>query len=102
VELDSATIVMMLTRNKATSEPLVVLMLDCVALLHKFQSHDISHIYREGNKAADFLAELGHHGRQGTTILQDPPRELQHILSGDKSGSFFPRFLFLSFLSFLF
>ena len=74
--MDSATLVSMLSKEKVTNEALVVLMLDCVSLLHKFHSLTIAHIYREGNKAADYLAEVGHHADKGTTIYRDPPREL--------------------------
>ncbi|CAN0918448.1 hypothetical protein LINGRAHAP2_LOCUS30868 [Linum grandiflorum] len=40
----------------------------------------LSHIYREANSAADYLANLGHSFTYGLHILDSPDRGLSHWL----------------------
>ena len=49
-------------------------------MLQQFPNYTLTHIYREGNKTVDHLAELGHHANKGTTILQDPAPEIHPFL----------------------
>lgn len=45
------------------------------------------HTLREGNKYADWLANLGQDANWGTTILDDPPDGLVSFLRSDAGGS---------------
>nr|BAF36312.1 hypothetical protein [Ipomoea trifida] len=59
---------------------------DCRALMRDFRSIKITHILREGNQSADFLANLGQNSDWGTTILDDPPEGLRELLVRDSHG----------------
>lgn len=59
---------------------------DCRALMRDFRSIKITHILREGNQSADFLANLGQNSDWGTTILDDPPEGLRQLLVRDSHG----------------
>nr|BAF36311.1 hypothetical protein [Ipomoea trifida] len=49
--------------------------------MRDFRSIKITHILREGNQSADFLANLGQNSDWGTTILDDPPEGLRELLN---------------------
>ncbi|KAL9228579.1 hypothetical protein vseg_004142 [Gypsophila vaccaria] len=51
----------------------------------------IDHTYREANRAADWLANLGVRSAPNTTIFGTPPAELRSILREDILGVSFPR-----------
>ena len=84
IEMDSATIVHVINNARCSTDALAILLLDCTTMLQQFSNYTLTHIYREGNKAADHLAELGHHTSKGTTILQDPP--LKFKFSSNKTS----------------
>jgi hypothetical protein len=41
------------------------------------------HVYREANKVADWLANLGCNLANGTTLFEYPPREVQSLVDDD-------------------
>lgn len=86
VEMDSISLVKLLNQGLSNNDSVSTLMLDCLALLQQFNNYSITHLYREGNRAADFLAKKGHTAIRGTTVIQETPAELQYILSWDKTG----------------
>lgn len=51
----------------------------------------VSHIYREGNRAADWLANLGASHASRLIILSNIPVELSRILEEDIRGVALPR-----------
>ncbi|KAJ1443236.1 Ribonuclease H-like superfamily [Sesbania bispinosa] len=59
--------------------------------LQRFQHFRISHSYREGNFAADFLARIGHSYQIGSHVVSEPPPSLSNILLGDSFGVSFVR-----------
>lgn len=92
VELDSASIVDLL--NSATPRPtgvLSTLMLECYHLVDSLPNLSFCHTLREGNRAADFLANLGHSSSLGVTVFDSPPTGISNILNGDRMGIAFPR-----------
>lgn len=68
-------------------------MRDFKAILKQIDGYTINHVYREGNRAAEYLAKMGHSAQHGTTILQHPPPGLQLILDGDTRGQFVLRYV---------
>ncbi|CAN0914226.1 Putative ribonuclease H protein At1g65750 [Linum grandiflorum] len=56
----------------------------------------ISHIYREANNAADYLANLGHSFSYGIHLFDTPDRGLSHWLHYDLIGVSTPRLVMIS------
>ena len=83
VDLDSTVLVSFfaesLTRDRAFSN----LMFRCLHLVSLFTSITFRHTFREGNQAADYLANLGH-GIAPGLLHQSPPKNLSPILLGDE------------------
>ena len=52
----------------------------------------ISHVLREANACADFLANAGAAGNTKLQILQEPPTGLLHLLREDFQGAMFLRY----------
>ncbi|XP_019150780.1 PREDICTED: uncharacterized protein LOC109147628 [Ipomoea nil] len=85
-ESDSMAVIQVL---QAEEGPLLVedsLILDCKTLLHSFNMFTLSHVLREGNQCADYLANLGQTSSWGTTILHDPPAGLFPLLMRDANS----------------
>lgn len=93
VEMDSEVIVNLLQERSKEQDALATLLIDCRSLLQYFDNVSVIHVYREENKAADLLAEMGHQAEHGTTILQEPPTALNYILDGDKRGPAATRYI---------
>lgn len=74
--MDSAAIVNMLQQENHPHEALSILMRGCHELSNKFRTFALKHVFREANRRADHLAELGHSAGKGTTILMEPPARL--------------------------
>lgn len=91
VELDSAVIVGLLAEQDAREGTLSTLLLECFAILRTFQHAAIRHTLREGNRAADFLANLGHLYDPGISIFDLQPQGISSILFSDQMGLVFPR-----------
>ena len=47
---------------------------------------DVKHVFREGNKCADFLASYAMQLQEGSHFLQDPPVGLEGVLHDDLVG----------------
>ncbi|CAN0911523.1 Putative ribonuclease H protein At1g65750, partial [Linum grandiflorum] len=56
----------------------------------------LSHVYREANNAADYLANLGHSLSYGLHRFDTPDRSLSHWLHYDLIGISLPRFVRIS------
>ncbi|KAK4270869.1 hypothetical protein QN277_019637 [Acacia crassicarpa] len=46
----------------------------------------ITHVYREGNQCADFLATFALNLEEGLHLLQEPPRAMHFLLHADAVG----------------
>nr|GMC60797.1 replication protein A 70 kDa DNA-binding subunit B-like [Ipomoea batatas] len=60
-----------------------VLIMDCLSLIRQLHDFKLTHTFREGNHCPDRLANMGHNGRWGTTLLALPPDEIKGILDHD-------------------
>ncbi|KAJ1384838.1 Ribonuclease H superfamily, partial [Sesbania bispinosa] len=56
-------------------------------------SFHLSHAYRESNRAADYLVEMGHSRPIGIHFYDSPPLSLRSIMLEDCRGVCFPRFV---------
>ena len=91
VELDSATLVSFFADTTTHNRSLSNLMIRCLHSVSSFASITFRHTLREGNQAADFLANLGHRMAPGLTIHQSPPNGIGPLLLADEMGIAFPR-----------
>ena len=60
---------------------------DVQQLLHSFSSSTIRHVYREANKAADWMANVGHLIESQFTIDDCTHSALNTILVNDRVGA---------------
>ncbi|KAK9291995.1 hypothetical protein L1049_019947 [Liquidambar formosana] len=93
VAIDSAVVVLLLKQNIDSCSPHGPIVAACQKLLRLDWECSISHTYREGNHAADFLANLSHDLPPGVSTFSSPPPGILPILCNDHRGVSFPRFV---------
>ncbi|KAK0586448.1 hypothetical protein LWI29_007016 [Acer saccharum] len=93
VESDSQSAVLLLTNPTPTHHPLFNIVEDCKMLVEKNWSCSIQHVFRESNRVADALANLGHSLNLGTTFFDVPPAQISACVNEDLSGSALARLL---------
>ncbi|KAL0006134.1 hypothetical protein SO802_013695 [Lithocarpus litseifolius] len=59
VELDARVVIDLINSNVDTVKPYSPLLYDCRCLLRRFPQAQVKHVYREGNRCADALANWG-------------------------------------------
>ena len=87
VELDAAIVVQFLTLGLPIQHPYSVLVHDALQLITEGWVSKVRHILREGNRCADFLANLAQSKPFGVTILSEPPSGLLQLLHDDLVAS---------------
>ncbi|XP_020080022.1 uncharacterized protein LOC109703712 [Ananas comosus] len=80
LETDSMLLANILTRKTEIPWKQRSIFTDCFSLLHLFCSFCISHIPREANQAADWLAHFGRYANCFTFWEDSHPLELQKLL----------------------
>lgn len=91
IETDSATSVSLITKGCSSSHPCASIILLINQFLHRDWTIQISHIYREANRAVDYLAKIGHDFSFGVYHFPAPPRESTSLLWEDLVEVYFPR-----------
>ncbi|GKV12501.1 hypothetical protein SLEP1_g23635 [Rubroshorea leprosula] len=84
--MDSSLAVQVIEGCKEQDSLAAVLVDDIRRLKGGFIAFSIQHTVREGNRAADFMAEIGHNLPTGTTIFDSPPPGLITFLEENTSG----------------
>ncbi|XP_031127598.1 uncharacterized protein LOC116029694 [Ipomoea triloba] len=87
VEMDSAAVVAILNGGLSGEATITSLIKDCLDLVKKLHRFRASHIEREGNKCADWLANHGQIIDWGTLTLHNAPIELNDLLNADAHGT---------------
>lgn len=64
----------------------------CQDLISQSWECRLTHMFREGNFSADWLANHGLSLPLGLTIIVDPPDDLKSLLRNDVMGATTPRF----------
>ncbi|GMY37202.1 RVT_3 domain-containing protein [Fagus crenata] len=59
---------------------------DINLILLELDNFHVTHVYREGNRAADKFAQIGHHMKNPGIWREDPPDELLAIMKEDAQG----------------
>lgn len=60
-------------------------------LIPEIKSCIVMHVFREGNRAADKFAQLGHHLKKPQIWRNDPPKQVLRIVNEDAEGKAFFR-----------
>ncbi|KAK9282646.1 hypothetical protein L1049_010865 [Liquidambar formosana] len=85
VKSDYEVAVKLILQGDPHFHPLGLLIMDCRSLMARPWKCRLTHILREGNSCADFLANLGHNN-SGSALLAHPPMGLGPLLLKDLEG----------------
>jgi len=92
VQLDSIVVVGTLTKKVSWCLEHTGLLHQCKALI---EGNDwevrVSHCYREANRVADRLANMGIRFDSGTVFYSSPPMKIKDILLADGGGTYWPQ-----------
>ena len=88
LESDSTVLVELLNRRNEAVVKDRNLLISCMNLVKKDWQLIISHVYREGNRSADWMANFSLKHEQGVSLHESPPTEVENILVDDASGVF--------------
>lgn len=91
VEVDSLSVTQMVTKQVVVPNVFHALVVAIQELLHRSWQITITHIYREGNSTADFMANMAHSFSYGLHLFSYPPEGIRSILLHDMFGTFQPR-----------
>ncbi|CAN0926336.1 Putative ribonuclease H protein At1g65750 [Linum grandiflorum] len=91
VQSDSMAAVSILSKGSQLDHQHAALVLQFTELCNRQWEVNLSHIYREANYAADYLANLGHSLTYGLHLFDSPDRGLSHWLHYDLIGISLPR-----------
>ncbi|CAN0873401.1 Putative ribonuclease H protein At1g65750 [Linum grandiflorum] len=93
VQSDSMTAISILAKDSELRHQHATLVIQLKELCSRQWKVTISHIYREANFAADYLANLGQSLPYGMHFFESPDRGLSHWLYYDLIGISLPRFV---------
>ncbi|GKV40954.1 hypothetical protein SLEP1_g48538 [Rubroshorea leprosula] len=91
VETDSKIATILIESADISLHSLGILISDCRSLLGCFADAQISHIYREANTAADFMAKLGTSSATNFVLYDGSPPGISSFLYHGCIGTVFPR-----------
>lgn len=86
VELDASVVVHLVTHGVPECHPSSVLVKDIITLIEEGWVREVRHIYIEGKRCADLLANLDQSMVLGTSVLEIPPLGLEDLMEQDRSG----------------
>jgi ribonuclease HI len=92
---DSQVLAQSLKERKNGSVPGCALMKKIIELLDGPWEVQITHVYREANRCADMLANMGSEGSSGINYFENPPTRVLQIVEDDARGVSFPRLISL-------
>jgi ribonuclease HI len=95
VQMDSEIIVNIINKHGQGSVSGWSIIKKIRSLLSLDWSVKICHIYREANRCADMLANMGCVHNHGTLSYHQPPTDLMQVLDDDIRGVSFPRLVAL-------
>ncbi|CAN0918178.1 Putative ribonuclease H protein At1g65750, partial [Linum grandiflorum] len=96
VQSDSMAAIAIFAKDSDLGHQHAALALQFKELCSRHWEVHLSHIYREANNAADYLANLGHSLLYGLHIFDSPYRGLSHWLHYDSIGVSLPRLVRIS------
>ena len=96
IELDASAIVDAVNHQSAANTIVSSIMDDCKFLMNQFPQATITHVYREANKSADWLASYGQKLDSDFVLWNGPPVDLIPVLEADSRGLFSSRHCIVS------
>ncbi|XP_073051225.1 uncharacterized protein [Primulina eburnea] len=84
--LDSAKVLQWLKKEEVPCSSVLNLLSTCFNILNREWEVRINHIYREQNRAADYLASEAKKYQRGYRDIWTPPKGLEDIIQDDKTG----------------
>ena len=93
VEVDSLCITQMISKQMVVPNAFSALLTAVRELLSRNWHTAITHIYREANSAADFMANMAHSAPLGLHVFPNPPMGIYSIISQDLFRVSKPRFV---------
>ncbi|CAN0872549.1 Putative ribonuclease H protein At1g65750 [Linum grandiflorum] len=96
VQSDSRAVIAIFSKDSELDHQHAALVLQFKELRSRQWEVQISHIYREANNAADYLANLGHSFSYGMHIFDLPDRGLSQWLHYDLIGVSTPKIVMVS------
>ncbi|CAN0898190.1 Putative ribonuclease H protein At1g65750 [Linum grandiflorum] len=96
VHSDSMAAITILAKDSGLDHQHAALVLQFKEICSRQWEVNLSHIYREVNNAADYLANLGHSLTYGMHLFDSPDRGMSHWLHYDLIGIFLPRLVRVS------
>ena len=93
VEVDSLGVTQMISKQVVVPNVFHALIIAIRDLLSRNWQISISHIYREANSAADFMANMAHSAPLGLHVYSNPHVGIYSIMSQDLFGVTQPRFV---------
>lgn len=92
LEGDSKSLVEIIAQKRVVRCVEVQKQINCINLLiPKIKSCIVTHIFREGNRAADKFAQLGHNIKNPQIWRNNPPKQVLRIVNEDAEGKIFFR-----------
>ena len=91
LEVDSSSAIDLIKKESNSRHPYASVIKYVQQLIHRNWVVKVQHVFREGNRAADFLASCGHEVHLGCCFYDFPPVGLGSILRDDLAGVSFPR-----------
>lgn len=85
VKMDNESAIKIMTRDRELEEGANTLIRDYMQLIEGWHSISFMHTCREGNKCADYFANLGQHGGWEIFHLIEPPNGLNELLQANVS-----------------
>ncbi|KAL9437050.1 hypothetical protein AB3S75_022984 [Citrus x aurantiifolia] len=93
VEVDSLGVTQMISKQAVVPNVFHALIVAIRDLLSRNWQTSISHVYREANSAADFMANMAHSAPLGLHVFSNPLVGIYSIMSQDLFGVTQPRFV---------
>ncbi|KAH9718348.1 putative ribonuclease H protein [Citrus sinensis] len=93
VEVDNLCVTQMISQQVVVPNVSYALVVAIRDFLNRNWQINISHIYREANSAADFMANMAHLVPHGLQLFSNPPVGIYSILSQDMYGVCQPRII---------
>ena len=98
IELDADVLVPLLTNPSSLNLMLEPLLNDCRNLIKAFPNYTVTQIFREANRCADKLANMGATQLTNFLLLYEPPPAVDNLLAFDKVEFFCNRIVVVQFL----
>lgn len=92
LEMDSKA-ALELIQGAGQDSPLYILICQIRNYISRDWECRLQHVWREGNKYADWLAKSSVNEESGMQIITEPPQEHRELLGADILGAATPRFV---------